>query len=128
MSILNDAMDYLADVTGDLEVQDLTNQASINMTTGSSYTINACYKYGKLVVFDVSVSRSAATAAGSNVFAGTLSPAAIRPKTVAPTTTYYGSSGILAQIDNAGGMAVRVIGAQLSASSTVRVCFTYLIN
>ena len=123
--IIDQAMEYLAD---NAKIEDCTSQVSLTMTTGSSKTINACYKYGKIVVFDVSVSRGAATAAGSNVFAGVLSPAKFRPKTVAPTTTYYGSSGILAQIDNSGNVAVRVIGAQLAANSTVRVCFTYLVN
>lgn len=123
--IIDQAMEYLAD---NATIEDCTSQVSLTMTTGSSKTINACYKCGKIVVFDVSVSRGAATAAGSNVFAGVLSPAKFRPALVAQTSTYYGSTGILAQLDLAGNLYVRVIGAQLPANASVRVCFTYLVN
>ena len=123
--IIDQALDYLADNS---EVVNCTSQVSLTMTTGSSKTINACYKYGNIVMLDVSVSRGAATSVGSNVFAGVLSPAAFRPITRSFTSTYYSSTGLICQLDDSGNLTVRVTAAQLPANQSVRLCFLYLVN
>lgn len=102
-----------------------TTTPSITASTGElvEAVVNQC---GPVVQLTVAVRKSTQTAAGSNVFQGTIE-AKYKPKYLCNATGYYSSSGCVLQIDANGNVIVRVIGATLAANSTAYVGMTYLV-
>jgi len=98
---------------------------SITATTGTLQAAQA-NQCGRVVQLTVAVRNSTQTAAGSNVFQGTIE-SKYRPKSVCHATGYFGSSGCVLQISADGTVTVRVIGAALAANSTAYVGITYLV-
>lgn len=102
-----------------------TTTPSITASTGElvEAVVNQC---GPVVQLTVTVRKSTQTAAGSNVFQGTIE-AKYKPKYLCNAAGYYGSSGCILQVGVDGSVIVRVIGATLAANSTVYAGITYLV-
>ena len=121
MSTLDQAMDYLAD-----EHTQETGTPSITMTTGS--TFSASYiKRGRMVCLNITASRSANTAAGSNMFQGTINNTGLRPTTYAQTVSFNGSVGVIGQITAGGLITFRVITGTMASGYTISLTFLYMV-
>lgn len=97
-----------------------------NITIGSIVEIGAV-RCGKIVQMVIGVKKSTATAAGSNVFAGTLQ-SQYCPAALVNGVGYSGSStGILQIVPSTGAFTIRITGAQLNANTNIYVSTTYIL-
>ena len=105
-----------------------TPTISISTSTGSlqSYTIRRC---GNIVQLHIQVRKTTATASGSNVFQGTISTAALRPRMITTSATYLGAYSLPATIGTDGLITVRNATASSLAAMTsnANVSFTYIV-
>lgn len=106
-----------------LTVKTVTPSITVSTGTLRNAVINQC---GRVVMLTVAVSNSSQTAAGSNVFLGTIE-SKYRPKYLCNAAGYYGSSGCILQVGVDGSVTVRVIGSALAANATTYAGVTYLI-
>lgn len=126
MSRLNN---ILANIIGRIVPVDRT--PSITTTTGVLDS-RACIKCGSVVNLTVAVHKTTATAAGQNVYQGTLNDTDLRPPNgkFASGSAYYGKSTATGQLRGSDGrIVIRITGADLAANSDpVYVPFTYVVG
>lgn len=132
MGTINDALEYLAD-TNDIEI---IESPSITVSTG--YLVSSrLIRFGKIVFLEVNVGNNASTASGSNVFAGTLDDASLRPYlNAARSNDFTGAHACLfncsaktqAESSDGGYIVCRNASTTaVGANSTLRGCFVYFI-
>ena len=103
---------------------------TITTTTGALNSHVMC-RMGRLRFLRISVSKSTATAVGSNVFAGKITNSSDVPAHYVTGVGYYGSSCAPAQIaggnaTDVGTITVRVTGANLPSNATTWISFVYV--
>lgn len=106
-------------------VEQITPSITTNVGALSSATLTRC---GNLRQLTFTISNSTAIAVGSNVYTGTLTNAADRPITNITGVSYYTSSCLCISITSAGGITVRVTGAQLAANSSPTIGILYIAS
>ena len=106
-----------------------TSVESPSITSITTGTLVEAYvvRNGKIVTLTIGVKKSTATSAGSNVFVATLE-SQYCPKYLVNGSGYAGSSGGVMQLLGTGSLTVHIIGAQLSANTTIYVSTTYVIE
>lgn len=106
-----------------------TPTISITASTGTlqGHTIR---KYGNIVQLHIQVKKTSATSSGSNVFQGTISTAALRPRMITTSATYLGAYSLPATIGTDGLITVRNATASSLAAMTsnANVSFTYIVQ
>lgn len=117
-------------IKGQLTQVPTTITPSITVSTGSlsSATITKC---GNVVSLKLVIYNASSIAAGSNIFEGTITNAAYRPKDYATGVGYFGNHVFPMQISSAGGITVRHVGTaavSTSSSNTVWVSATYIVS
>lgn len=105
-----------------------TTTATPSMLSATTGTLIESYivKNGKIVTLTLGVKKSTATAAGSNVFAATMTN--YHPKYLVSGVGYSGSSAGVLQLLNTGALTVHIVGAQLNANTNIYVSATYVIE
>lgn len=81
-------------------------------------------KVGRIVLLQIVVKNTSATAVGQNVFEANL--ATERPLITTNGCGYYGSTATLLQLTTAGNASVRVLGNQLAANAEVFIGICYI--
>lgn len=106
----------------------LAPAAGTTTITTSTGTLNShqIIRCGKIRSLRLEVSKSSATSAGSNLFAGTITNAKDIPKAYATGCGYYQSSAGIMQVETTGDITVRIVGAQLAANSKMWISVTYI--
>ena len=107
-----------------------TSTTTISSTTGTLNSHVMC-RMGRLRFLRISVSKSTATAVGSNLFVGEITNAEDVPAHYVNGVGYIGSSCCPAQIAggsaiDAGTLTVRVTGAQVAANASPWISFVYV--
>lgn len=100
--------------------------SNFTTTTGSISSVEM-KRFGNIVQLSMQVTKSSATEAGANVYAGTLNLMNYRPLIPTECGSYSGSVCIIGLISTDGSILARVTGSQLPANRTPRLTFTYLI-
>lgn len=101
--------------------------------TASTGTLVSCtaFKFGKMVFMTIAVRKTSSTASGANIFTGTLSETAYRPKAIVTGASYYDAHAISAQINTSGAIVFRNASPSavtIGSSYSVAVSFTYMID
>ena len=101
--------------------------------TASVGTLVSCtaFKFGKMVFMTIAVRKTSSTASGANIFVGTLSETAYRPKAIVTGASYYDAHAISAQINTSGAIVFRNASPSavtIGSSYSVAVSFTYMID
>ena len=106
-----------------------TSTTTISSTTGTLNSHVMC-RMGRLRFLRISVSKSTATAAGSNLFVGKITNANDVPAHYCNGVGYLGSACCPAQLagggSDAGTITVRVTGAQVAANASPWISFVYV--
>lgn len=101
--------------------------------TASTGTLVSCtaFKFGKMVFMTIAVRKTSSTASGANIFTGTISETAYRPKAIVTGASYYDAHAISAQINTSGAIVFRnasPTAVTIGSSYSVAVSFTYMID
>lgn len=96
-------------------------------TTVGSISSVSMRRYGGVIQLTMTVTKSSATSAGSNVYSGTLKLSDYRPKALIECGSYSGSVGVVGSLDTDGSIIARVVGAELPSGRSPILTFTYLI-
>lgn len=101
--------------------------------TASTGTLVSCtaFKFGKMVFMTIAVRKTSSTASGANIFTGTISETAYRPKAIVTGASYYDAHAISAQINTSGGIVFRNASPSavtIGSSYSVAVSFVYMID
>lgn len=118
---INDALDYTAD---NASVKTFT--PSFNPTVGSVVDASII-QYGRVCSLNLTITKTTATSAGSNMFSGTMSDAPL-PANAARFVGYAGSAIVVAHLNTDGSISGRVVGAQISANANVGVAGIYMTS
>jgi hypothetical protein len=107
-----------------------TSTTTISSTTGTLNSHVMC-RMGRLRFLRISVSKSTATAVGSNLFVGKITDSKDIPAHYVNGVGYIGSACCPAQIagsgaTDAGTITVRVTGAQVAANASPWISFVYV--
>lgn len=97
----------------------------VTRTSGGTVSASTVRTSDKCAHLYMSIT-SVATAAGSNVFDGTIN-SAYRPAQDSLGIGYVGNSALVAVLRQAGTITVRVIGAALSANASFAVTIPYIL-
>lgn len=117
----------------DAILTDLTITAptvTVSTTTGTLLSATV-YKYGKVVNLQISVYNSSATASGGNIFTGSITTSALRPKATATGASYYASHAIGLTIGTTGNITVRNASSTsvtTSSGAPVNISAMYLVD
>lgn len=98
---------------------------TITVTSGEISQITLL-KWGRSVQFSARFAKNTATAAGSNVFAGSMEEQ-YRPITFATGAGYQGGASGVLQIATNGDIRVRATGGQVAADSGIYISASYFI-
>ena len=107
-----------------------TISPTITASTGTLVSYTA-YQFGKVVFLTIAVRKTSSTASGANIFTGTLSTTAYRPKAIVTGASYYDAHAISAQINTSGAIVFRnasPTAVTIGSSYSVAVSFTYMID
>ena len=107
------------------EIMDYLCPGSVPVTlTASTGTVNSvsAYKFGVFTIITFSVGKNTTTAAGSNIFSGTLS---IRPSYRTSTTQFNGSNLCVVQIMDDGAFSCRALIGTWPASAVEGTLILY---
>lgn len=96
-----------------------------NVTSGATISDISAAITGKVCTLTFTAVKTSAVNAGADVLTATLND--YKPKVAAAGIGYYGSSGLICRITNAGALTIRNIGATLAANSTFAVSITYVM-
>lgn len=98
---------------------------SITATKGelSSCTVR---RYGRLIHMDLRVTNNQSIPTKQSMFKGTLDTVNCRPVANSRGVGYYGDTVLIGEITAAGGIAVRVTGAAVTASNPAVIPIVYL--
>ena len=118
----------LSKILGQLIFEESTT--TITTTTGKLNSHVMC-RMGRLRFLRISVSKSTATAVGSNIFLGNITNVKDVPAHYCNGVGYIGSACCPAQIaggnaTDAGTLTVRVTGAQVAANASPWISFVYV--
>lgn len=102
------------------------SSSDFTTTTGSITSVDLI-RFGNVVQLTMQVTKSSATAVGTNHYEGTLNLADYRPIVATECASYSGSVCVIGVINTDGSIIARVTGTQLPADRTPRLTFTYLI-
>lgn len=124
-------VDWNGNVTASGQIVGATDSVTptISSITTGSLTGRALYVNGKWAQLNIVFQKSTVTAAGANVFVGTLE-SQYRPINTVRGATFYGSNAIVGALTTDGTITVRNTGSQLAAttgSNTIGMTFTYLM-
>ena len=112
-------------VRGTLE----TPTVSISATTGTLVSATA-RRFGQVVQLYMQVRKTSSTAAGANVFVGTLNTTALIPVIPARGASYFGTHSIVGALSAAGEIIIRNASSTavtIGAGETAGITFTYLV-
>lgn len=112
-------------VRGTLE----TPTVSISATTGTLVSATA-RRFGQVVQLYMQVRKTSSTAAGSNIFEGTLNTTALIPVIPARGASYFGTHSIVGALSAAGEIIIRNASSTavtIGAGETAGITFTYLV-
>lgn len=112
-----------------------------NMLTPSSYTASQkvasstgsissgyFYKVGNVCTLSLYVSKSSQTAAGGNIYTGTITDPALRPKVDVMSATYYDRYCLAFAIKSDGSITVRnVSGSSFGANWVLGIGVTFIV-
>lgn len=106
-----------------------TGTPTITTTTGT--LVSSSYiKCGNVVQLNLTVKKSSSTAAGSDVYGGTLTDTALQPNSSGTIggEGYINALYMAGHITTSGGIVVRNAGgSSLAANTEVTVSFTYIV-
>ena len=98
-------------------------------TTTGSFVGSSCYRCGNIVWVSLTVRNTAAVAAGSNIFQGTLSSALPRPYAFTSGAGYFGNHAIVGSVNDSRAFVVRNSSSSaitIGSSGSVTLTFTYI--
>lgn len=108
-----------------------TITVSVTKTSGNATYESGYYRRFGNVVYATMIFKpgSANTSVGANAFVGTISGLPL-PLSNITGSCFYDSTGLMAALNNAGGITIRVIGATLNASTvyTFAISFAYIVD
>lgn len=99
--------------------------------TASQYKYNnsSMFVYGKVVQLHFEPYCTGSVGAGDNIYRGSLTPAAYRPKSNVLSASYYNAKSYAAMLATDGTLTVRNASANSHpANASLAITFTYLIN
>lgn len=101
---------------------------TITKTAGNSTArVVAFSGYGKMRMLILAFDSTGTTASGSNLFTGTMTTTASRPKIATGGYGYIGGVAVMGQLTAAGGITIRACGGSIASGSTTWVYFTYFV-
>jgi hypothetical protein len=103
---------------------------TITASTGTLISRTA-WQFGSVVFLTLVIRNTASVASGTNIFVGSISETAYRPKAVVTGASYYDAHAINAQIDASGQIIVRnasPTAVTIGSSYSVAISFTYMID
>ena len=106
-----------------------TPTVSISATTGTLVSATA-RRFGQVVQLYMQVRKTSSTAAGANVFVGTLNTTALIPVIPARGASYFGTHSIVGALSAAGEIIIRnasPTAVTIGAGETAGITFTYLV-
>ncbi len=118
---IDDIIDYMSN-----EEKIKTFTPSFNPSTGSVVDTSVI-QYGRICSLNLTITKTTATSAGSNMFAGTMTDAPL-PVNAARFVGYAGSAIVVAHLNTDGSISGRVVGAQISANANVGVAGIYMTS
>lgn len=98
-------------------------------TTTGAFVSSHCYRCGNIVWFSATVRNTAAVAAGSNIYQGTLSANLPRPYAFISGAGYFGSHSIVGSVNESRALVVRNSSSSavtIGSSGSVTITFTYI--
>lgn len=106
-----------------------TISVSPSSTTRGTFVSYNCKRYGKVVWFQATVRNTSSTAAGANIYEGTMSTSLPRPYAFTTGGSYYGVHAITGSINANRTLIIRNASSTavtIDSNNTASVSFTYI--